>query len=104
MVPLQGGPGSGDKANGDTCVCVCVCVCVCGSRTSRGLEKGDKANGDVCVLGPGEVLRGAREGERLLPSKEDARGEELKNHSELLKGSLRPEGWMAAVLRVDPGA
>lgn len=23
LVPPQGGPGSGDKANGDKCVCVC---------------------------------------------------------------------------------
>lgn len=77
MVPLQGGPGSGDKTNGG------VCVCVCGSRSRRGLEKGGQGKRRrVCVPGPGEVLRGAREGERLLPSKEDARGEELKNHSE----------------------
>lgn len=51
----------------------CVCVCVCGSRTRRGLEKGGQGKRRrVCVPGPGEVLRGAREGERLLPSKEDA--------------------------------
>ena len=63
--------------------CVCVCVCVCCSRTRGGLEMvGQGKQRRVCVPGPGEVLRGAREGERLLISKEDARGEALRSHSE----------------------
>ena len=36
----------------------------------------------MCVPGPGEGLRVAKEGERLLISKEDARGEVLRSHSE----------------------
>ena len=59
LVPLQGGPGSGDKANGEMCVCVCVCVCTLGP--GGALRGGDKANREACVcvcaLGPGGALR-----------------------------------------------
>ena len=71
---------------------VCVCVCVV-PGPGGALRRGNKANRDVCVLSPDEVLRGAREGERLLPSKEGTRGEELKNHSEpTRRGALDQKG------------
>ena len=47
LVPLQGGPGSGDKANGEMCVCVCVCVCTLGP--GGALRGGDKAERCACV-------------------------------------------------------